>query len=81
MDEQTKALRREIAAELGYWPATLDPADLDRHRRLNAALDKAPSMEKVAAKNRHFDVARERAADEAHKREELADLCGDGHAR
>lgn len=74
MDEQTKVLRREIAAELGYWPATLDPADLERHRRLNKALDKAPSLDQVAAKNRHHDIARDRVAAEATQREALKDI-------
>lgn len=45
---------RELAAELGYWPATTDEADIDRHRRLNTALDKAPDMETVAKKFRHL---------------------------
>jgi len=26
------ALLRELAAELGYWPATTDPDDIERHR-------------------------------------------------
>ncbi|HET9565195.1 MAG TPA: hypothetical protein VFP27_11995 [Mycobacterium sp.] len=34
------ALLRELADEFGYWPATTDEADIDRHRRLNAALDR-----------------------------------------
>jgi hypothetical protein len=34
------ALLRERAAELGYWPATTDEADIERHRQHNAA-DKA----------------------------------------
>jgi hypothetical protein len=37
--EQDKRLRAELAQELGFYPASLDPADIDRHRRLNAALD------------------------------------------
>ena len=39
--EQDKRLRAELAQELGFYPANLDPADIDRHRRLNAALDRA----------------------------------------
>ena len=31
---------RELAAELGFWPATTDEADIERHGRLNAALDR-----------------------------------------
>ena len=34
------ALLREPADEFGYWPATTDEADIERHRRLNAALDR-----------------------------------------
>ena len=32
--EQDKRLRAELAQELGFYPASLDPADVDRHRRL-----------------------------------------------
>ncbi len=46
--EHPKRLRAELAAELGYSPAPLDPEDIQRHRRLNAALDAAPSRERVA---------------------------------
>jgi hypothetical protein len=69
----TKKLR-ELAQELGYWPATTDTEDIARHRRLNAALDRAPSMEQVAAKNRHHDVARERQAAKDRAVEDLRDL-------
>ena len=31
---------RELADEFGYWPATTDEADIERHRRLNAGLDR-----------------------------------------
>ena len=31
------ALLRELAKEFGYWPATTDEADIERHRRDNAA--------------------------------------------
>ncbi len=34
------ALLRELADEFGYWAATTDEADIERHRRLNAALDR-----------------------------------------
>lgn len=26
---------RELAAELGFWPATIDPDDIERHREHN----------------------------------------------
>lgn len=70
---------RKLAAELGYWPATTNPEDIDRHRRLNAALDKAPTMEQISRKWDHRRVAAERAADEAAKREALADLYEGEH--
>ena len=34
--EQDKRLRAELAQELGFYPASPDPADIDRHRRLNS---------------------------------------------
>lgn len=45
---------RELAAEFGYWPATTDPEDVARHRRLNAALDAAPDLDKTAKKFAHL---------------------------
>ena len=30
---------RELAAELGYWPATTTPTDIERHREHNANAD------------------------------------------
>ena len=65
---------REYAAELGYWPATTDPEDIDLHRRLNAALDKAPTQDKI---NRKWAIMRERQRlreGEQRRREEVADL-------
>jgi hypothetical protein len=32
-------LLRELAAELGYWPATTDEADIERHREHNTNAD------------------------------------------
>jgi hypothetical protein len=43
--EWDKRLRAELAQELGFYPASLDPADIDRHRRLNAALDRALTLD------------------------------------
>ena len=40
MAELDMARLRTLADELGFWPATTDPADIERHRRDNAA-DKA----------------------------------------
>lgn len=45
---------RELAQELGFWPATTEPADIERHRRLNKALDAAPDLEKTARKFAHL---------------------------
>ena len=35
------ALERELAKEFGFYPATTNPVDIERHRRLNAAADAA----------------------------------------
>ena len=45
---------REYAEELGYWPATTNEEDIDRHRRLNAALDKAHSAEEITRRYAHL---------------------------
>jgi hypothetical protein len=34
-------LQRELAQEFGFYPATTNPEDIERHRRLNAAADAA----------------------------------------
>ena len=52
--EQDKRLRAELAQELGFYPASLDPADIDRHRRLNAALDRAPTLDRIHRKFAHL---------------------------
>ncbi|HWS94661.1 MAG TPA: hypothetical protein VN306_19880 [Mycobacterium sp.] len=65
---------REYAAEFGYWPATTDPADIERHRRLNAALDKAPTQDKIQRKFAHMRREQEQAEREQRMREEMADL-------
>jgi hypothetical protein len=53
-NEHDKRLRAELAAELGYYPATLDPEDIERHRRLNAALDAAPTRERIGLRYAHL---------------------------
>lgn len=58
----------------GYYPATLDPEDIERHRRLNAALDAAPTREKVARRYAHLNGEKRRNEDEAQGRAEVADL-------
>ena len=44
MAELDWARLRELARELGFWPATTNPEDIERHRRLNKALDAAPDL-------------------------------------
>ena len=44
MAEIDWARMRELARELGFWPATTHPEDIERHRRLNKALDAAPEI-------------------------------------
>ena len=51
--ERDKRLRAELAQELGFYPASPDPADIDRHRRLNAALDRAPTLDRIHRKFAH----------------------------
>jgi len=65
---------REYAEELGYWPATTDPEDIDRHRRLNAALDKAPDQDKTMRKFAHMRRRQAQEEREQRLREEMADL-------
>ena len=72
--EQDKRRRAELAQELGFYPASLDPADIDRHRRLNAALDKAPTMDVIHQKFAHLREEERRASVEARGRAQVADL-------
>jgi hypothetical protein len=67
----------ESAAELGYWPATTDPEDIEMHRRLNAVLDKAPTQDKIMRKWA-FMRERQRLRElEERRRAEVADLYSD----
>lgn len=72
--EEERRQRAELSAELGFWPATLDHADIERHRRLNDALDKAPDLEKIHRKWAWHREERRRAAVEAEGRARVADL-------
>ena len=72
--EEERRLRAELAAELGYYPATLDPEDIERHRRLNAALDAAPSRERIGLRYRHLSELRRQRDVEAAGRAAVADL-------
>ena len=72
--DEDKRRRAELAKELGYFPATLDPEDIERHRRLNAALDAAPTPERLALRYHHLSEARRQREVEQRGREEVADL-------
>ena len=72
--EQDKRLRAELAQELGFYPASLDPADIDRHRRLNAALDRAPTLDRIHRKFAHLREEKRQHEAEARGRAEAADL-------
>ena len=72
-DEDTRR-QAELAKGLGYFPATLDPEDIERHRWLNAALDAAPTGEQVARRYAHLREQKRRAEVEARGRAEMADL-------
>ncbi len=79
--EQERQLRAELAAELGFFPATVDPVDIERHRRLNAALDAAPTMEQITRKYAHLREERRRTEVEQRGRQQVADLYEDGLPR
>jgi hypothetical protein len=68
---------RELARELGFWPATTDPEDIDLHRRLNAALDKAPTQEKTQRKWAFMRKRQHQEEVEQRMGEEMADLYDD----
>ena len=72
--EQDKRLRAELAQELGFYPASLDPADVERHRRLNAALDKAPTLDRIHRKFAHLREEKRQHEAEARGRVQVADL-------
>ena len=72
--EQDKRLRAELAQELGFYPASLDSADIDRHWRLNAAVDSAPSLDRIHRKFAHLREEDRRAYVEARGRVQVADL-------
>ncbi|QNJ91189.1 hypothetical protein HZU40_23640 [Mycolicibacterium fluoranthenivorans] len=73
-DIEQKKLRADLNAELGYYPATLDPDDIERHRRMNAA--SAADLDKVRRKWAWHREQRRRAAVEAEGRAHVADLYG-----
>jgi hypothetical protein len=77
-NEQDRLLRAELAADLGFFPASLAPEDIERHRRLNAALDAAPALEQIAGRYAHLREERRRTEVEEHRRREVADLYDEG---
>src|SRR4029077_18145105 len=72
--EQRKRLAAELAQKLAFYPASLDPADIDRHRRLNAALDRALTLARIHQKFAHLREEERRASVEARGRVQVADL-------
>jgi hypothetical protein len=82
MAELDMANLRELACELGYWPATTHPEDIERHRRLNRALDAALDLEKTKKKFAHLHLQWCRAHGEASPEGRLESLAphGDGDA-
>jgi hypothetical protein len=61
---------RELAAELGFWPATTDEADIEHHRQHN--------------KNADYWLARSHRIDHLRREHELRrqrQTCGVGSAR
>ena len=76
--EEERRLRADLAEELGFHPATLDPADNARHRRLNTALDAAPTADQISRKYAHLSEERRQRDVEQRGREEVADLYESG---
>jgi hypothetical protein len=72
--ERDKCLRAELAQELGFYPARLDPADIDRHRRLNAALDSAPTLDRIHRKFAYLREEKRQHEAEARGRVQVADV-------
>ncbi|HRD12614.1 MAG TPA: hypothetical protein PLI79_12195 [Mycobacterium sp.] len=66
MAELDWARMRELARELGFWPATTHPEDIERHRRLNKALDAAPDRETLAKKFAHLHRKAKRPGESDH---------------
>jgi hypothetical protein len=73
-NEGESRLRAELAAELGYIPASLAPEEIERHRQLDAAAKYAPSQERIERKYAHLWEGVRRAKIEADGRSEVADL-------
>jgi hypothetical protein len=52
----------------------LDPEDIERHRRLKAALDAAPTRERIGLRYAHLSELRRQREVEQRGREGVADL-------
>jgi hypothetical protein len=76
--EHDRQRRAELAAELGFYPASLAAEDIERHRRLNAALEAAPSMDKISRKFAHLREEKRRADVERESRAAVSDLYRHG---
>jgi hypothetical protein len=72
--EQDKRLRAELLKNWGSIRPALTPADIDRHRRLNAALDRALTLDRIHQKFAHLREEERRAYVEARGRVQVADL-------
>jgi hypothetical protein len=72
--DEDRARSAELAKELGFFPATLDSVDIERHRRVNAALDDVPTREQIVCKYAHLREEHRRIEAEERGRRELADL-------
>ncbi|AGB21682.1 hypothetical protein Mycsm_01265 [Mycobacterium sp. JS623] len=72
--EQDRRLRAQLAAELGYIPATLGPDEIERHRQLNAAADCTLSQERILRKYAHLREEKLRTEIEVAGRSEVTDL-------
>lgn len=68
-------IARELAGELGFWPATTDVTDIEQHRKLNKALDAAPDLETVGKKFAH--LGRRKSCDDMDSVVVQLD-CGEG---
>jgi hypothetical protein len=72
--DEDRARRAELGKELGCFPATLNPIDIERLRRLNAALGAAATKDRIAAKYAHLHQERRRTEVEERGRREVAHL-------
>ena len=61
--QRADQLRAEMAAELGFWPATTDPEDIEAHRQHNKNADYW-----LARRHRFDHLKRVRAQDERARR-------------